>query len=91
LNTLILEAKEEAGGIAVRASNPENYSGFPDKISGKEFMKQMTHQARAKPIDWDAWRLIDSEERTLTEFSPLEAVRQQLRILFLRVLGTVLQ
>lgn len=31
LNTLILEAKEEAGGIAVKASSFENYHGFPDK------------------------------------------------------------
>jgi thioredoxin reductase (NADPH) len=45
LNTLVLEAKEEAGGIAVRASSFENYPGFPDKISGKELMKRMTVQA----------------------------------------------
>lgn len=45
LDTLILEAKEEAGGIAVKASSFENYPGFPDKISGKELMKRMTRQA----------------------------------------------
>jgi len=44
-NTLVLETKEEAGGIAVRASSFENYPGFPDKISGKELMKRMTRQA----------------------------------------------
>jgi thioredoxin reductase (NADPH) len=40
LNTLVLEAKEEAGGIAVRANGLENYRGFPDKISGKELMRR---------------------------------------------------
>lgn len=45
LDTLVLEAKEEAGGIAVRASGLENYPGFPDKIPGKELMKRMTRQA----------------------------------------------
>ncbi len=44
-NTLVLETKEEVGGIAVRASSFENYPGFPDKISGKELMKRMTRQA----------------------------------------------
>lgn len=44
LKTLVLEAKEEAGGIAVRARSLENYPGFPDKISGKELMKSMTRQ-----------------------------------------------
>ena len=45
LDTLILEAQEKAGGIAAKASSFENYPGFPDKISGKELMKRMTHQA----------------------------------------------
>ena len=45
LDTLILEAKEETGGITVRASSLGNYPGFPDKISGKELMKRMTRQA----------------------------------------------
>lgn len=44
-NTLILETKEEAGGIAVKATSFENYPGFPDKISGKELMKRITVQA----------------------------------------------
>jgi thioredoxin reductase (NADPH) len=45
LDTLVLETKEEVGGIAVRASSFENYPGFPGKISGKELMKRMTRQA----------------------------------------------
>ena len=45
LDTLILEAKKETGGIAAKASAFENYPGFPDKISGKELMKRMTRQA----------------------------------------------
>ena len=45
LDTLVLETKEEAGGIAARATSFENYPGFPDKISGKELMKRMTRQA----------------------------------------------
>ena len=45
LDTLVLEAKEEAGGIAVKASSFENYPGFPDKVSGKELMNRMTVQS----------------------------------------------
>jgi len=45
LNTLILEAKNEAGGNAARASDLKNYPGFPDGISGKELMERMTRQA----------------------------------------------
>ena len=44
LDTLILEAKEEAGGIAVKAKRLKNYPGFPDEISGKELLKRMTQQ-----------------------------------------------
>ena len=51
LNTLILEAEEEAGGIAVRARSLENYPGFPDKTSGKELMKRMTRQAISSGVE----------------------------------------
>jgi thioredoxin reductase (NADPH) len=51
LNALVLEAKEKAGGIALRASGLENYPGFPDKISGEELMKRITSQAISTGVE----------------------------------------
>jgi len=45
LKTLVLEADEKAGGIAVRARGIENYPGFIGKISGQRLMEKMVRQA----------------------------------------------
>jgi thioredoxin reductase (NADPH) len=44
LSTLVLEADEKAGGIAVRARGVTNYPGFV-RISGLRLMERMTRQA----------------------------------------------
>jgi thioredoxin reductase (NADPH) len=44
LSTLVLEADEKAGGIAVRARSVKNYPGFV-RISGLRLMERMTRQA----------------------------------------------
>ncbi|MEM2984527.1 MAG: FAD-binding protein, partial [Candidatus Jordarchaeaceae archaeon] len=41
LQTLILEAKKDAGGRMLRARSIINYPGFPEKITGLELAKKM--------------------------------------------------
>ncbi|MGB9134137.1 MAG: FAD-dependent oxidoreductase [Candidatus Bathyarchaeia archaeon] len=45
LRTLVLEANERAGGIAIKARGIGNYPGFPRKISGLRLMEKMVLQA----------------------------------------------
>jgi len=45
LHTLVLEANEKAGGIAVKARGIDNYLGFVAKISGLRLMEKMVRQA----------------------------------------------
>jgi thioredoxin reductase len=45
LRTLVLEAAEKAGGIAIRARGIDNYPGFRRKISGLRLMERMALQA----------------------------------------------
>jgi len=45
LKTLVIDANEKAGGIAVRARGVENYPGFVGKISGQRLMDKMVRQA----------------------------------------------
>ncbi|KPV62612.1 MAG: Sulfide dehydrogenase subunit alpha precursor [Candidatus Bathyarchaeota archaeon BA1] len=51
LHTLVLEASEKTGGIAIRAQDVDNYPGFPQKISGMELMEKMTCQAERLGVD----------------------------------------
>jgi len=45
LQTLVLEANEKAGGIAVKARGIDNYPGFMAKISGLRLMEKMVRHA----------------------------------------------
>jgi len=45
LQTLVLDANEKAGGIAVKARGIENYPGFMRKLSGLKLMEKMVRQA----------------------------------------------
>ena len=56
LRTLILEANEKAGGIAVRARNVTNYPGFI-RISGLRLMERTTRQAEKVGVE-----ILSSEE-----------------------------
>lgn len=51
LHTLVVEAKEEAGGIAAKARRLKNYPGFPERISGKELMERMSLQASNSGVE----------------------------------------
>jgi len=50
LNTLVLEAGEKAGGIAVRARGITNYPGFV-RISGLRLMERMARQAEKVGVE----------------------------------------
>lgn len=50
LRTLVLEADEKAGGIAVRARSVTNYPGFV-RISGLRLMERMTRQAKRAGVE----------------------------------------
>jgi len=45
LKTLMIDANEKAGGIALRARGVENYPGFVGKVSGQRLMEKMVRQA----------------------------------------------
>jgi thioredoxin reductase (NADPH) len=45
MRTLVLEADDKAGGIAVRARGINNYPGFQRRISGLKLMEKMVLQA----------------------------------------------
>jgi len=45
LKTLVLDANEKAGGIAVRARGVDNYPGFVRKVSGLRLMEKMVSHA----------------------------------------------
>jgi len=59
LQTLVLEANEKAGGIAVRARGVENYPGFVGKVPGQRLMDKMVRQAAKAGVE-----LHTSEEAT---------------------------
>ena len=50
LSTLVLEADEKTGGIAVRARSLTNYPGFV-RISGLRLMERMTRQAKRVGVE----------------------------------------
>ncbi len=51
LRTLVLEADENAGGLAVRARGVDNYPGFIGKVSGLKLMEKMVRQAVKVGVD----------------------------------------
>jgi len=59
LQTLVLDANEKAGGIAVRARGVDNYPGFVRKVSGLRLMEKMVRQALKVGVE-----LRTSEEAT---------------------------
>ena len=59
LKTLVLDANEKAGGLAVRARGVENYPGFIGKVSGLKLMEKMARQAAKAGVE-----LRTSEEAT---------------------------
>jgi len=64
LKTLVLEADEKAGGIALRARGVDNYLGFVRKVSGLRLMEKMVSQAEKAGVE-----LHTSEEATRLSFT----------------------
>jgi len=69
LRTLVLEANEKAGGIAVKARGVENYPGFVGKVSGLRLMEKMVRQAVKVGVE-----LHTSEEATKLSLKGREKV-----------------
>jgi thioredoxin reductase (NADPH) len=69
LRTLVLEARESAGGLATRARGLENYPGFQRKISGLRLMEKMARQAEKNGAE-----LHTSEEVTSLSLSGKDKV-----------------